>query len=50
MLDDYTRDLERNREEANALCESLFITITRFFREPARLCGVDERSVPRADC
>jgi two-component system CheB/CheR fusion protein len=34
-LDDYSRDLERNREEANALCESFFITVTAFFREPA---------------
>ena len=34
-LDDYTRDLERNRAEADALCESFFITVTQFFREPA---------------
>jgi len=33
-LDDYSRDLERNREEANALCETCFITVTQFFREP----------------
>ena len=34
-LEDYSRDLERNRDEANALCESFFITVTAFFREPA---------------
>jgi two-component system CheB/CheR fusion protein len=34
-LEDYRRDLERNREEANALCENCFITVTAFFREPA---------------
>jgi two-component system CheB/CheR fusion protein len=33
-LEDYRRDLERNREEANALCENCFITVTAFFREP----------------
>ena len=34
-LEDYSRDLEQNREEASALCESCFITVTAFFREPA---------------
>jgi two-component system CheB/CheR fusion protein len=34
-LEDYIRDLERNRDEANALCESFLITVTAFFREPA---------------
>jgi two-component system CheB/CheR fusion protein len=34
-LEDYSRDLAQNREEANALCESCFITVTAFFREPA---------------
>jgi two-component system CheB/CheR fusion protein len=34
-LEDYSREIERNREEANALCESFFITVTQFFREPA---------------
>jgi two-component system CheB/CheR fusion protein len=34
-LEDYGRELERNREEASALCESCFITVTAFFREPA---------------
>jgi two-component system, chemotaxis family, CheB/CheR fusion protein len=34
-LEDYSRDLERNREEANTLCENCLITVTSFFREPA---------------
>jgi two-component system CheB/CheR fusion protein len=34
-LEDYCRELERNPEEANALCEDCFITVTAFFREPA---------------
>jgi two-component system, chemotaxis family, CheB/CheR fusion protein len=34
-LKDYSRDLEQNREEAAALCESWFITVTAFFREQA---------------
>lgn len=34
-LEDYSRDLEQHREEASALCESWFITVTAFFREPA---------------
>ncbi len=34
-LEDYSRDLEWNRDEAKALCESFFITVTAFFREPA---------------
>jgi two-component system, chemotaxis family, CheB/CheR fusion protein len=34
-LEDYSRDLEQNREEANTLCENCFITVTAFFREPA---------------
>jgi two-component system CheB/CheR fusion protein len=33
-LEDYSRDLEQNREEAKALCENCFITVTAFFREP----------------
>jgi two-component system, chemotaxis family, CheB/CheR fusion protein len=32
-LEDYSRDLERNREEAKALSESFLITVTAFFRE-----------------
>jgi two-component system CheB/CheR fusion protein len=34
-MEDYSRDLEQNREEANALCEAWLITVTAFFREPA---------------
>ena len=34
-LEDYRRDLEQNRKEANALCENCLITVTEFFREPA---------------
>ena len=34
-LQDYSRDLEQNREEVTALCENCFITVTAFFREPA---------------
>jgi len=34
-LEDYSRDLEQNREEASTLSENCFITVTAFFREPA---------------
>lgn len=34
-LEDYSRELEQNREEASALGENFFITVTAFFREPA---------------
>jgi two-component system CheB/CheR fusion protein len=34
-LEDYGRELEQNRQEAAALCENCFITVTAFFREPA---------------
>ena len=34
-LEDYNRELERNREEAKSLGETFFITVTQFFREPA---------------
>jgi two-component system CheB/CheR fusion protein len=33
-LEAYGRDLERNGEEAKALCETCLITVTQFFREP----------------
>ncbi|MGA2116735.1 MAG: chemotaxis protein CheB [Bryobacteraceae bacterium] len=33
-LDAYGRELERNGEEAKALCETCLITVTQFFREP----------------
>jgi two-component system CheB/CheR fusion protein len=42
----YTRDLEQNRQEANALCESCFVTVTAFFREPAVLEAVKKRVFP----
>ena len=47
-LEDYSRDLEQNREEANALCENCFITVTAFFREAGGLRGTEEEGVPRA--
>jgi two-component system CheB/CheR fusion protein len=34
-VEDYSRDLEQNRQEANTLCEQCFVTVTAFFREPA---------------
>ena len=34
-MQEYSRDLEQNSEEANALCENCFVTVTAFFREPA---------------
>ena len=45
-LEDYSRDLERNRDEANALCESFFITVTAFFREPAVFEELKKRVFP----
>ena len=45
-LEDYSRDLERNREEANALCENCFITVTQFFREPAVFEELKKRVFP----
>jgi two-component system CheB/CheR fusion protein len=33
-MEAYIRELELNREEAAALCESCLITVTAFFREP----------------
>ncbi len=33
-LADYSRVVEQSREEASALCETCFITVTAFFREP----------------
>ena len=45
-LEDYSRDLERNREEANALCESCFITVTAFFREPEIFEELKKRVFP----
>jgi two-component system CheB/CheR fusion protein len=45
-LKDYSRDLEQNREEAAALCESWFITVTAFFREPAVFEELSKRVFP----
>ena len=45
-LEDYIRDLERHREEASALCESCFVTVTAFFREPAVLDELKDRVFP----
>jgi two-component system CheB/CheR fusion protein len=45
-LEDYSRDLEQNREEASALCESCFVTVTAFFREPAVFEELKERVFP----
>ena len=45
-LEDYSRDLERNRDEATALCESFFITVTSFFREPAFFEELKKRVFP----
>ena len=47
-LEDYSRDLEQNREEANALCENCFITVTAFFREPAVFEELKKQGVPRS--
>lgn len=45
-LEDYSRDLERNREEAHTLCESCFIIVTAFFREPAVFEELKKRVFP----
>ena len=45
-LEDYGRDLEQNREEANALCENCLITVTAFFREPAVFEELKKRVFP----
>ncbi len=45
-LADYSRDLEQNREEAKALCENCFITVTAFFREPAVFEELKRRVFP----
>jgi len=45
-LEEYSGDLEQNREEANALCESCFITVTSFFREPAVFEELKKRVFP----
>jgi two-component system CheB/CheR fusion protein len=45
-LEDYSRDLEQNREETNALCENCFITVTAFFRESAIFEELKKRVFP----
>ncbi|HEY1204107.1 MAG TPA: chemotaxis protein CheB [Bryobacteraceae bacterium] len=45
-LEDYSRHLEQNREEANALCEDCLITVTAFFREPAVFEELKKRVLP----
>ncbi len=45
-LEDYIRDLEESRAEASALCESFFITVTAFFREPAMFQELKKRIFP----
>jgi len=45
-LEDYSRDLEQNREETNALCENCFITVTAFFREAAVFEELKKRVFP----
>jgi len=45
-MEDYSRDLERNREEASALCENCLITVTAFFREPAVFEELKKRVFP----
>jgi two-component system, chemotaxis family, CheB/CheR fusion protein len=45
-LEDYSRDLEQNRQEANALCDTCLITVTRFFREPAVFEELNTRVFP----
>ena len=45
-LESYSRELEHNREEANALCENCLITVTAFFREPAVFDELKKRVFP----
>jgi len=45
-LEDYSRELELNRDEAAALCENCFITVTSFFREPAVFEELKNRVFP----
>jgi two-component system CheB/CheR fusion protein len=46
-MEDYSRDLERNGEEAIALCETCFITVTQFFREPGIFEELKKTVFPR---
>ena len=45
-LQSYASELERNREEASALCESCLITVTAFFREPGVFDELKNRVFP----
>ena len=45
-LEDYSRELEQDRDEAAALCENCFITVTSFFREPAVFEELKNRVFP----
>jgi len=45
-LQDYVRELERNHQEANELCEDCFITVTAFFREPEVLEQLKKTVLP----
>jgi two-component system CheB/CheR fusion protein len=45
-LSDYSRDLEHNRAEASALCQSCLITVTAFFREPHMFEELKKRVFP----
>ncbi len=46
-LEDYSRELDKNREEASALCESFFITVTAIFPRTGGLRGTQEDGVSR---
>src|ERR1017187_5238149 len=45
-LEDYSRELEHNREEASALCENCLITVTAFFREPDLFAELKKKVFP----
>ena len=47
-LEDYSRDLEQNREEANALCESCLYHRHCILSGTSGLRGTEEEGVPRA--
>jgi two-component system CheB/CheR fusion protein len=45
-LEDYSRELEQNREEVATLCEDCLITVTAFFREPGIFEELKKRVFP----
>jgi two-component system, chemotaxis family, CheB/CheR fusion protein len=45
-LQEYSRELEQNRDEAAVLCENCFITVTSFFREPTVFEELKRRVFP----